>query len=90
MGQNTKVSGFKTIQMYVRVEVYSSGLMVRCMRDSGWMARPMEKADLYMQMVMFMTVIGKMIKHTDSEFTHISTEQDTKATGKKIISTVKA
>lgn len=42
-----------------------------------------------MQMVIFTTVIGKMTKHTDLEFTLILTELDTKATGKKIISTVK-
>ena len=45
--------------------------MVPCMKDIGSMVKQVEEEDLFMQMVMFMMDIGKMIRHMDLEFTRI-------------------
>lgn len=46
----------------------------------------MVKANSGTQMVMFLTVNGKMIKHTDMAFIATLTEQGTRAIGNKICS----
>ena len=68
---------------------FKSGLMELNMRGSGIMAKQMVEVNLLMSTVMFMKVIGEMIKLVDMEFISIITVQNTKENGLMIISTEK-
>ena len=61
--------------------------MAHCTRDTGKIARQMEKVDLFTLMEMCMRVCGKMIKLTAMEFTCMLTVPDMKVSGKKTNST---
>lgn len=74
----------QTLEM---VEDFRSGQMAHCMRDTGKIARQMEKVDLFTLMVMFMRVCGKMIKLMAMEFTCMLTVPDMKVNGKKTSNT---
>ena len=65
-----KVNGLSE-HRFVKAVVYKFGQMDQCMKAIGWITRPTAKADSSMLMVMSMTVTGKMIKLTASEYTAI-------------------
>ena len=70
MVHTTKENG-SLIRRLDKDAVHKFGLMVQCMKVIGLMEKLVEEVDLFMQTVMFMMDIGKMIKHMDLEFTHI-------------------
>ena len=63
------------------------GQMAPCTKAGGWIIKLMVKEDLSTLTEMFMTDSGWMTKHMDLESIVISTEPNTKVTGKKINNT---
>ena len=57
--------------MLDKERVYRFGQMDHYMKVGGEITKPMEKADLYMQMETFMMALGKMIKPMVLVFTVI-------------------
>ena len=68
MGQYTKDISRMAQDM---VPVFKCGLTVQNMKESGAKIKQMVKVNFGMQMVMFMKVIGKMIKQMVMEFMYI-------------------
>jgi hypothetical protein len=60
------------------------GQMVQFMKDTGKTTKLMVVVDLFMQIVMFILVIGSMIRLTDMVFTFTLMEQNTKDNGTTI------
>jgi hypothetical protein len=73
-----------SIKRFVKEKEDKFGQMDPCMKDGGWIIKPMEKEDLFMPMVMYMMVNGLMIKLMDSVSIAILMEPSMRATGKKI------
>ena len=85
MEPDTEENGSK-VQISDREKEYKRGQMVPCMKVGGKITKPMVKVDLSMLMEISTTVSGRMTRLTDSEFTHIWMELDTKENGRKISS----
>jgi len=87
MELNTRVNGTNKV---VRMEEeFRYGLMDRCMRDTGSPTKQTEEEDLFMQMEMFTTETGRMIRPMDMANITTLMELDTKVIGMKISNMVR-
>ena len=84
----TRANGLLVVK-FDKVVVSKSGLMVRCMRDTGLTTRPTARDGLFTLTATSTTDTGKTIKHMDLEFIVILMEHAIKATGKKTSNMVK-